>query len=936
MKPLPFIQAFRHLNIAAKLRLGFGLLVLLTLLVVALIFGASRRATENINLTENARVPAVLASAQAQASLLKMQAAVRGYLVVGDLKNIDDYKKAKEIFQENLRQLVALATTWTGVEERAQLDELVTLFAVWNALPDRLFKLHDSPLENQPAVRIENTNVQPVSGALLRQVSDLITVLRVQQQKRAAAPTEPDLLAELIDFQTSLQALLTNLRAYAITEDTGFKFGYAENLDINSTAFGHLVTRQAQLSITQQATFTQITDLRATLLNYPQSIFAAIEGERSHEDLYLFKTEVEPKATQMLALLNALTARQQALLQTDLSKGRRSLTDVQQQTLLSGLLALLLGLGMAYFFSENIAQGVRRLNETARRISNGDLSAQAAIESNDEIGQLALTFNTMTGHLRATIGSLERLYQISQGIMSAPDLTALLHVVVEGGHMPIINRAVLNVFTYGAGSDHPSAVTAMTVEANWYSGKGTPPSPPGADYSRSVNGIIELFLTRDPLFFDDLAHDSRTDSATAAVAQRLNIRATVVLPLWSQARQIGVLLLQSDQPYHFDAQEIQPYASLLGPLTVAIENRRLFQQMQQRTVELANAKEAAEGANRAKSDFLARMSHELRTPLNGVLGYAQLLRRDAALNDAQRNAVAVMQSSGEHLLALINDVLDLAKIEANHLDLFPTDFCLPDFLNYIVDLFHIRAQQKPSVRFHYAPLTPLPAYVRADETRLRQILSNLLDNALKFTQQGEVRFCVDVVDAATSADNVTLRFVVVDTGPGLTEAQIDKIFLPFEQVGDAQQRMSGLGLGLAITKHLVNAMNGSLTVQSVWQQGSTFTLQLTLPAQWTANAQGAHAPRALSPRPDAQAARALKEKANVERLAAPPDEELAMLLDLALKGELSTLRRRAERLGEQNPQYAPFALHIRQLAERFEEDRILALLEQLSADATHA
>src|SRR5262249_17617867 len=156
-------------------------------------------------------------------------------------------------------------------------------------------------------------------------------------------------------------------------------------------------------------------------------------------------------------------------------------------------------------------------------------------------------------------------------------------------------------------------------------------------------------------------------------------------------------------------QEIQPYASLLGPLTVAIENRRLFQQIQQRAVELAKAKETAERANRAKSDFLARMSHELRTPLNGVLGYAQLLRRDVSLNTPQRNAVTIMQSSGEHLLALINDILDLAKIEANRMELFPTDFFLLAFLNHIVELFRIRAQQKPEVSFRYEILTPLPA-----------------------------------------------------------------------------------------------------------------------------------------------------------------------------------------------------------------------------------
>jgi len=937
MKSWSLAHIFRDLNIDAKLRLGFGVLVLLTLLVVGLIFVASRRATESINLTENARVPAALASAQAQSSLLKMQAAVRGYLAVGDLQNIDDYKKAKEIFQENLGKLVTLATDWADAEDRQQLDELVTTFAIWSALPERLFRLHDSPLENQPAVRIENTNVQPASVALLHDVNELIAALRLPQQKRSLAPTDSTLLAEMNDFQTSLQAMITNLRAYAITGDSVFKFGYAENLDANSAAFGDLTLHQVQLADEQHTLFTHIVRKRSTLLDYPQQIFAIVEGERSHEDLYLFKTEVEPKATRMLALLNAMTARQQALLQADLSKSRRSLTGVQLQTLFSGLLALALGLGMAYRFSEHIANPVRRLNETAKRIGDGDLYAQAIVESGDEIGRLAFTFNTMTSHLRTTIGSLEQLDEISQGIMSAHDLTALLSVVVEGGRIPTINRALLNIFEYSAtperspeaGPGERDEVIGMVVEANWYSGQGTPPSPPGTHYPRAVHGLIELFLARDPLVFDDLAHDARTDPATVAVADKLNIRAMLVLPLWSQARQIGVLLLESDEPYHFRAEEIQPYASLLGPLTVAIENRRLFQQMQQRAIELAAAKEAAESANRAKSDFIARMSHELRTPLNGILGYAQLLKRDAKLNEAQHSAIQVIQGCGEHLLALINDVLDLAKIEANRMELFPTDFFLANFLNNIVEMFGIRAQQKPDVRFTYEALTPLPRQVCADETRLRQILINLLENALKFTQQGQVNFRVGCVAEQGNTQMATLHFAIEDTGVGLTQAQLDKIFLPFEQVGDAQQRIGGVGLGLAITKHLVNAMNGTLTVQSEWQQGSTFTLTLTLPANWTGSDPIPPLANPSEGERDAFRNMLASHEAAAEALIAPPPEEIARLLDLALKGELSTLRKRAVQLQVQNPTYGPFATRLRQFAEQFEEERLLALLEQV-------
>jgi len=243
---------------------------------------------------------------------------------------------------------------------------------------------------------------------------------------------------------------------------------------------------------------------------------------------------------------------------------------------------------------------------------------------------------------------------------------------------------------------------------------------------------------------------------------------------------------------------------------------------------LSQAKEAAEVANRAKTAFLANMSHELRTPLNAVLGYAQLFKRDKTLNAQQQENIAVIQRSGEYLLTLISDVLDVSKIEANRMELFPADFNFKHFINEINDLFLMRSKQK-GIDFHYQSLTQLPSVIQADETRLRQVLINLLSNAVKFTKQGEVIFKVGSTQASISNfPNWKIRFQVEDTGIGIASDELSKIFQPFQQVGEQNYQRQGTGLGLAISQKLVEMMGGQLHVESTLGEGSTFWMELDL------------------------------------------------------------------------------------------------------------
>ncbi|OCR00340.1 hybrid sensor histidine kinase/response regulator [Oscillatoriales cyanobacterium USR001] len=276
--------------------------------------------------------------------------------------------------------------------------------------------------------------------------------------------------------------------------------------------------------------------------------------------------------------------------------------------------------------------------------------------------------------------------------------------------------------------------------------------------------------------------------------------------------------------------ELEALANSFNQMAGKLQNSftELEIRVEERTAELTIAKEAADNANQAKSDFLANMSHELRTPLNGILGYAQILNRSKVIPEKERHGVNIIHQCGAHLLTLINDILDLSKIEARKLELTSKAIHFPSFLQGVVEICRVRSDQK-DINFIYQPDPNLPIGIETDEKRLRQVLLNLLGNAIKFTDNGSVTLKVEVIESNAKISLPRLKFQVIDTGVGIASDQVNKLFQAFEQVGDRKRQSEGTGLGLAISQRIVELMGGKIQVESQLGIGSNFYFEVTLP-----------------------------------------------------------------------------------------------------------
>ncbi|MDB5523276.1 MAG: adenylate cyclase [Rhizobium sp.] len=490
--------------------------------------------------------------------------------------------------------------------------------------------------------------------------------------------------------------------------------------------------------------------------------------------------------------------------------------------------SILLALGLGYIISWSLIEPVKKIEMRLRQIAAGDFAQQVTVVNRDELGVLARNVNqtseqlgrlyqevqARTAELARSVGELEALGEVSKAVNSTLDLdTVLQTIVAKAVQLSDTDAGTIYVFsstrqhfrlraTFGMSNELIAAISNQPIGLN---------DP----------GIGDAARRGTPIQVPDL--NEQTPSSVQTIVLDAGYRSVLVVPLLRPNKIVGALVVRRRKPGEFNEQVVHLMETFAAQSVLAIQNAKLFREIEEKGREL-------EAASRHKSQFLANMSHELRTPLNSVLGFAELLVDGiyGELPDKAKATVARVQANGHHLLGLINDVLDLSKIEAGQLTLALEEYSVGQIVQSTVTAVEPLARAK-GLMLAATVAEKLPIG-RGDERRLTQVLLNLAGNAVKFTEAGAIDILADAVDGHFE---ITVR----DTGPGIATKDQVLIFEEFQQVDSSSTRQKGgTGLGLAISKRIVEMHGGTIDVESVPGSGSTFRLKIPIRVEESAEA----------------------------------------------------------------------------------------------------
>ncbi len=850
------------MKIGTKLNLGFGVLVALTLLVIGITYLSGDRATRSMHRATDVRAPTALASARAQANLLRMLGDVRGYLALGDRQYRSSYEQARQEFETDLGRLEShLQPGVMAVDDR--LADIKRSLGQWSPLPGRLFDLHDDQLEREPALKLLIKNGNPLIARILVNTTGLLA----NQKRRKPSQESINLLSEMASFQSSFIAMISGLRGYVTTGRTNFKFEYTSNLIINEGAAEKLEDYEPLLKKSDQKRLKKMLAARDKFLPLPENMFEIVEGARSREDLYLFRTEAIPTAEIMLNRLNDVTVGETTLLEEELNDAGKQLASVQTQILLAGVAALLLGIALAIVLRRNIAGPIQRLTLVAEQVGAGDLQTRAREESTDEIGILARTFNSMTGRLNETLEDLEQrrreqqaaaetlrrqneylaaLHETTLGLISRLEVGDLLEALIErAGQMLETPHGYIYLADEGGTELQRKIGVGIFSESIGYALK------------RGQGLAGRVWESGEPLVVNDYSNwEGRPTDTRYAV----DVGAIMGVPIKSGTRVVGVLGMAYDAEAGktFGEDEVQLLGRFGELASLSLDNARLYTAAREARAqaegtlrELRDAQQNLVQAEKMASlgQLTAGIAHEIKNPLNFVNNFADscseiLEELEGALKapiesldaDARKDAedlfadlsafLQKIREHGQRADGIVKGMLSHAREEVDVTQSTDLNALLEESLNLA---YHGARAANSSFNVSLErDLDPNLGELEIYPQKMTRVFLNLISNGFYATHQRQTQSQDSdyrpTVRVTTRAAGDNVEIIVRDNGTGIPADALDKLFEPFFTTKPTGE---GTGLGLSLSyETVVQQHQGALDVNTELGEFTEFVITL--------------------------------------------------------------------------------------------------------------
>jgi len=680
-----------------------------------------------------------------------------------------------------------------------------------------------------------------------------ITQYNLGEQKVALQESMDSMLSSMIDQETGV-------RGYISTNNTTFLEPFNTGRPQYLASLQRLKDSTNNSSFSNTASFISTVDNRASdwYTNYASVQVKNMEAG----DLTTARSErTSTQGKASFDAFRAAIARLQTVANTDLTNLQTQVNTINTAaTIFVVILSIVAIVVLWRVFSgltNNLRDQLATLQTTTTQVGSGNLAARVPDLSYNELSQLGRTFNTMTTRLQDQQNALqerdimESVQQLNSILTKSLDLESLTKKFVRTV-LSQLNLQLGVLYLY----DHP------TRQLNMFAAQGVDNQHVQSTFQLGEGLVGQVAQSRNTLYLS-----SRDESEKVAFGVKTALGSVLPaglyhLPLADGKNLLGVLVVGSVYPMNENARNVLDVVA--SNLTAALSNTQAYRHIQEQAEELEKRSREQEGANialrhqrddltvlnaaledanKARSQFLSTMSHELRTPLTSILGFSQILLRNSDstnFNLRQKNNIERILKNGQHLLALINDVLDLAKIEAGRMDVNNSEVDLPELLSAVVEETHsIAAEQRLNLRWDVEEGI---SNIETDPIKLRQILLNLISNALKFTEKGSVtvtaRRVTPLMVANTTlggtenSNDEQVAIAVHDTGIGISQEMQERIFEAFYQVdGSNTRKYGGTGLGLSIVRQLTVLLGGKLELQSTLDQGTTFTVYLPVRAR---------------------------------------------------------------------------------------------------------